>query len=93
MGGGAVLDSGTVEALKKSCHVIWLWAPLEKALQRAGVENRPLLADFSQKKIEELFLSRIPHYARASDMAVPAHEPVEKIAERIKNEIHQTIIS
>jgi shikimate dehydrogenase len=93
LGGGAVLDSGTVEALKKSCHIIWLWTPLEKALQRAGVENRPLLADFSQEKIEKLFMSRVPHYARASDMVIPAKGPVKKIAERIKNEIHQTIQS
>jgi len=93
VGGGAVSDPITVKELRKSCRIIWLWTPLEKALQRASFKTRPLLSVFSRDKIEQLYLSRIPHYARASDLVVPSLTgKIKQTAQRIKNEIDQTIL-
>ncbi len=92
LGGGAVLDFNTFNELRKSCHVIWLWTPLEESLKRIDLKSRPLLFDSSLSETKQLLMSRIPHYAKASDLVVPS--PTKKIKEtalRIKNEIYQTI--
>lgn len=92
LGGGAVLDSHIVKKLRKTCHVIWLWSPLDKIFQRATSKKRPLLSGFSRNHIEQLYLSRIPYYADASDLVVPSPTgEIKQTAQRIKNEIDQTI--
>jgi len=91
LGGGAVLDPHTVKELKKYCHIIWLWTPLEEALQRTNSHTRPLLSHFSRNQIEQLYMTRIPHYAKVSDLVVPSNGDIQKTAMRIKNEIDQTI--
>jgi len=91
LGGGAVLDSNTVKELRKSCLVIWLWTPLKEALQRTNVQTRPLLSDSSQDKIKQLHVSRMPFYAKASDLVVSSIGKINETAQSIKNEINQTI--
>lgn len=92
LGGGTVLDSHTVQKLRKTCRVIWLWNPLDKILQRTNFQKRPLLSGFSRNHMEQLYLSRIPYYAEASDLVVPSPTgEIKQTAQRIKNEIDQTI--
>jgi len=92
MGGGAVLHSKIIKELRKSCHVIWLWSPLEETLQRTNFQSRPLLFNSSPRKVKQLLISRIPYYAKASDLVVssPTGE-IKETAQRIKNEIDKTI--
>lgn len=92
LGGGAVLDPHTVKELKKYCHIIWLWTSLKEALHRTNSHARPLLLDFSRNQIKQLHISRIPYYAKASDLVVlsPTGE-INQTAMRIKNEINQAI--
>jgi shikimate kinase len=92
LGGGTVLDSHTVQKLRKTCRVIWLWNPLDKILQRTNFQKRPLLSGFSRNHMEQLYLSRIPYYAEASDLVVPSPTgKIKQTAQRIKNEIDQAI--
>ncbi|MFW6140190.1 MAG: shikimate kinase [Acidobacteriota bacterium] len=92
LGGGAVLDSNTVNELRTSCHIIWLWNSLEESLKRIDLKSRPLLFGSSLSKNAQLLRSRIPHYAKASDLVVPSPtKKIKKTAQRIKNEINQIL--
>lgn len=91
LGGGTVLNPHTVNKLRKTCRVIWLWNPLDKILRRTNFQKRPLLSGSSRNRMEQLYLSRMPYYAEASDLVVPSPTgKIKQTAQRIKNEIDQT---
>ncbi len=73
LGGGAVLSTRVRQALASSCHVLWLWAPLEECLKRMSRsgKSRPLLRwrkSFASR--ERLLQERVRFYACSSDLLV-----------------------
>lgn len=90
VGGGAVLDPQIRKNLQERCRVLWLWSPVSEALRRADLPSRPLLGEGGLEKAEQLLVSRLPFYARASDMVVPSPTgKIQNTAGRITDEIHQ----
>lgn len=89
-GGGAVLDGGNRAALKKNCHVTWLWAGTDTVLARTKGENgRPLLRGTDRKCIDRILKSRLPFYALTSDMIVRTdNRTATEVVERIGHENH-----
>lgn len=70
-GGGAILDPGTRDALKKRGLVIYLRASLDEILRRTRHDrSRPLLrsADDPRARIDELLAQREPLYAATADL-------------------------
>lgn len=66
-GGGVILDRDNVDNLKKTGHMICLWADPDTILARTGsYSHRPLLnVEDPKKKIEELLEYRRPFYEDA----------------------------
>lgn len=86
-GGGAVLDSQNIIALKQNGILIYLSATPETIFERVKHKNtRPLLevAD-PQGKIKELLAQRQPLYAQADHTVVTDNKTVEKVSEEIIN--------
>jgi shikimate kinase len=91
-GGGVVLDPANCDTLSRNSLVIWLYASLKSCLQRVDPHSRPLLGAREQgENVEVLFQTRIPYYARTSDLVVSSEKNPEKTAENIYEEIHQTV--
>lgn len=91
-GGGIVLDPANRDTLSRNSLVIWLYASLESCLERVDPSSRPLLETKKRgEKVEVLFQTRIPYYARASDLVVMNERNPEKTAENIYEEIHHTL--
>jgi chorismate synthase len=70
LGGGAVLSRSVRLAVRKTGHLVWLRAPVELCLSRAGAGSRPLLAGDAAARLAELAALRNPLYARLADGAV-----------------------
>jgi shikimate dehydrogenase len=90
-GGGVVLDGENIAILKENCIVTWLWADEDTILDRLGNDKeRPLLTGESRAlAIGRMLTTRLPLYARASDLIVRTDgRGVKEIAERIKHEDH-----
>jgi len=89
IGGGGLSRSENRSVIERLCLVVWLWAPLRTSLGRVKPGSRPLLDGAAQQaRAEELFASRLPVYARASDIAVVTEKKtVARIVGRIRNEI------
>jgi len=85
-GGGVVLRRENVEALKKTCVVVYLKTSPEEAYRRTlGDECRPLLmVEDRMKRIRELLSMREPLYESSADIVVKTDglTPME-VAERI----------
>jgi shikimate kinase len=84
-GGGAVLDSDNVEALKKSGVVIYLKTNAEVAAGRVGSGNgRPLLGGQQvQEKLERLIAERRALYEGAADRTVDANRPAQDVVDSL----------
>lgn len=71
--GGAVLDAGTRELLRRAGTVVWLRADpalLVIRVQAAGQDHRPLLADDPAGTLARLDAERRPLYEELADLAV-----------------------
>jgi len=93
LGGGGILEEENRANLNKHCHVIWLWASVQKALKQINISSRPLLNQKTPEKLAKKILAdRIPLYAKVSDLTVSIETSnAEEIAKRIKDEMDQTL--
>ena len=67
LGGGAVLRDGNWKLLQERALTIWLDAPLQVLLARAGPRGlRPLLDGRSEVQVRELLEARLPRYQAAA---------------------------
>ncbi len=84
-GGGAVLNSDTAAALRKTGLVIFLDITPEAVLKRLkGDTTRPLLMrDDKEAAVQELLTKRKPLYTAAGHYTVNAENTPEKVAEKI----------
>ena len=89
IGGGGLGRADNRSVIARNCLVVWLWAPLRASLGRVKPGTRPLLdGEARRMRAEELFASRLPLYARVSDLAVVSDKKtVARIVGRIRNEI------
>jgi len=90
-GGGAVIDEGNRNALKRASTVVWLWADIRTIMARVPKDGtRPLLKGAEpEKKLRELLAQRMGAYCEASDLVVATDgKTPEQVAERILYEIH-----
>jgi shikimate dehydrogenase len=89
LGGGAILDPETREAVRRSCRVVWLWIPSATALRRFDPATRPLIEAGSAGKSRAagILKRRTPLYAGLADLVIGSERPgIHRIAERISNE-------
>lgn len=91
LGGGAVLDPGTREALA-SHQVVFLRVGLSDAVKRVGLgTSRPLLLGNVRSRIKALLDERAPVYAAVADLTVDTdgrspEEVAEEIVTRLEEE-------
>ena len=92
LGGGAVKEARVREALRRSCHVVWVWAPFEASCQRTAGSNRPLLAlNNSPSAIEKLWEERQSLYAGCCDLLVSNRDgKLDQAARLIHEEINSS---
>jgi shikimate dehydrogenase len=91
-GGGAVLSERNREILSSSCTVVWLAAPFEACIRRAGGPQRPLLHGKDEGDAHRLFRERLPLYLSTSDIVFDsAAVSGEELAERIAGEIRSAV--
>ncbi len=95
-GGGVVLDSHNVTAMKTSGMVVWLAATAETIQKRMrqdkNTENfRPALTDKGRMaEIEEMLAQRNPYYESASDFFIPTDDvPVDEITQTVIEKLNQ----
>jgi 3-dehydroquinate synthase len=83
-GGGVVLDSGNMAALRRRGVIVSLGATPEALLARVGADGggRPLLGSDPAARIAALETERAPRYAQA-DLMLDASRPVEDLAEEL----------
>ena len=83
-GGGAFMDPETRDLIHKKAISIWLKADVKVLLERAlRRDDRPLLRDNPQEKMQNLLVQREDIYAQA-DITIESDErPVEDTVERI----------
>jgi shikimate kinase len=89
-GGGAVLDTDNVRALKRNGFIIWLKADQQTLLKRMDQDpgtntRRPTLTGKgTQEEIEEIMSIRDPFYEKASDIQIDTSMlDVNAVVERI----------
>lgn len=80
-GGGAVLHTDAMKALKKSGLVFYLDRPLQEIRRDMGGAERPLLQG-DVKKLEELYRSRDRLYRKAADYVLSGGT-VEELTETV----------
>ena len=66
LGGGAITTRAVRHFVRRSGHLLWLRAPVELCIERAGT-GRPLLAGDPAAKMRALATAREPLYARLAD--------------------------
>jgi shikimate kinase len=87
LGGGAVLDSGTQQLLRR-CTVVYLECDADTVAERiARNSSRPLLAaGDAMERWKTLFTTRRPVYERLADLVIDVrHGSVPDLARRIEN--------
>jgi len=90
LGGGAFMNEGIREIIKKKAVTIWLYASIDEILHRiGGKNNRPLLNGKNKREIlEELAKKRYNIYALADFKFDTSHDNhdvlINKIIEKIK---------
>jgi shikimate kinase len=97
VGGGAVLDSCNVEALRASATVVWLTAPAEVLWRRTASDpatsaSRPPLTPLSGRdEVEQLLVARAPLYQAAADFTIDTSDrrPLD-IAQEIWDRLRST---
>ncbi len=79
-GGGAVLDKGSVEAMRRTGVVLWLDAPASSLAVRVGRE-RPLLAGAgtSASRLGVILDRRRPLYEQAAHYRIDADRPARAV--------------
>lgn len=84
-GGGAVLNSQNVEALRNSGIVVFLDVSSETVLKRlSGDTSRPLLArEDKETAVKELMTARYPLYSKAAHITINANSDAEDVAKKI----------
>ncbi|MBQ2830183.1 MAG: shikimate kinase [Oscillospiraceae bacterium] len=82
-GGGIVLRTGNVHALKKTGVVFYLRKTPEEILRAADVSDRPLLRDDTAARLTQQFKARDKLYRRAADFTIECADPSE-MAETIQ---------
>lgn len=86
-GGGVILRSQNVEALKKNSKLFWLKADVDTLLQRIEDDpNRPALTNKQSQKeeIEEILKQRESLYHKAADFIIETEgKTVEEVIENI----------
>jgi shikimate kinase len=71
LGGGAVLDATTREALRANAFTIFLRVAFEEALARVGGDpGRPVL---NRPDLRQVFEARQPVYTQVADLTVDTH--------------------
>lgn len=89
LGGGAVMNPATQEALEKYAadggHVVFLDVPLAVAAQRVGMNQaRPLLLGNPRAQWQKLMTQRRPTYERLATLTIVSSErPGEQVAAEI----------
>jgi shikimate kinase len=89
LGGGAVMNPATQEALEKYTadggHVVFLDVPLAIAAQRVGMNQaRPLLLGNPRAQWQKLMTERRPTYERLATLTIVSSErPGERVAAEI----------
>ncbi|WP_454855860.1 shikimate kinase [Promicromonospora soli] len=89
LGGGAVMNPATQEALEKYVadggHVVFLDVPLAVAAQRVGMNQaRPLLLGNPRAQWQKLMTQRRPTYERLATLTIVSSErPGEQVAAEI----------
>src|SRR4030042_2711167 len=89
-GGGAVLDTDNVKALRENGFIIWLKADKQTLLKRMNQDpgtntRRPTLTGKgTSEKLKEIMSLRAPLYERASELKIDTQTlDVEAVVERI----------
>lgn len=83
-GGGAVVDSENIQALRQNGFLVCLEASPEAILSRVAASDRPLLKGGDpRERIEQLMAIRKPYYAQADAMVQTTGRSVNEIAEEI----------
>lgn len=83
-GGGAVLDRGSVEAMRKSGMVVWLDTGVGVLAERVGSgSGRPLLGDDPDASLRRIIEERAPSYRAAAHAVVDAGSDPETVARRV----------
>lgn len=81
-GGGAILDSANVDALRQDGFLVYLTRPIH----RLATRGRPLSAG-GRSALEQLFAVRDPLYRTAAD-AVIENDEIERVVVRIEEAFH-----
>jgi shikimate kinase len=85
-GGGAFAQPGTREALQGGATTVWLRAPFETLLARAGLGgSRPLAVD--RETMSRIWAERDPSYRKADLVIETAGASPEEVARRIVEEV------
>lgn len=88
VGGGALMDAGTRELVKKQ-ECVWLQAGLSQAVDRVGMnKNRPLLLGNVRGQLADLMAAREPLYIECAKHVVDTNnmtpdQVVEQIIETV----------
>lgn len=85
LGGGAVLDARTREALRQH-QVVFLRVGLSDAVRRVGLgHGRPLLLGNVRSRVKQLLDERLPVYLEVADVVVDTDgRTAEEVAEEIR---------
>jgi len=90
-GGGAVLDEENKIVLKDNALVIWLYSSISSTIERLEPGSRPLLdCPNPQEKARELLTERLNDYSRSAHLIIGSEAEVEKVSEKIYEEISKT---
>ena len=81
-GGGAVLDSENVRALKRNGVIVFLDRSLENL---TPTKDRPLSSD--KEKLENLYITRYPIYKKISDITIDSNSSADKAADSVIKEL------
>jgi len=89
-GGGAIMNPGNLEALKRSGMLIALTAKLETILERLGTgEDRPMLwGGDPLERIRFLLAERAPAYAKADLTVDTTEQSIEQVVDQILCALH-----
>ncbi|MBN2436139.1 MAG: cytidylate kinase family protein [Spirochaetes bacterium] len=91
-GGGVVTRKANRDILRKKCLNIWIYADMDKSLERVANTNRPLASDGAEQ-FKALFESRKELYAGCADMTIiNSDKDVNQSVRRINEEICEQII-
>jgi shikimate kinase len=86
-GGGVILRTQNIEALKKNGTVFWLTASVETIANRIGGDNqRPSLTGTKSvvDEIQEVLQERVPKYQAAADHVIATdHRSINQLVETV----------